>query len=241
MQDKQKETFTLDDSTSASNPGCLQVDFFYYFRFFPHQLTQLVFPYLGQISLTIFINYGFVSALIDTISKGKTVKNLPFAFLAIIVFDAFLFYSLLPLINKIIFIIHRTKEHFLHGCVNPGIVISHEPALVAVFTDLTTGNWAYPAIKILPQPLERLKDGIPAVGTKLATIALYEGIKEHEHWDDFHPVVINCVTRNSQDIKRVFLSIPEWEWQALEQGLKQIYKSKKPGLYFLKYNIGEFN
>lgn len=241
MQEKEKESFTLDDSTSASNPGGLQVDYFYYFRSFPHQLTQLVFPYLGQLSLTLFINYGFFYALIDTISKGKNVKNLPFAFLAIIVFDAFLFYSLLPLLNKIIFLIRRTKEHFIYGCVNPGIVVSYEPALVAVFTDLTTGKWPYPAIKILPQPLNCLKDGTPKVGTRLATIALYEGIKEHEHWDDFYPVVINCVTRNFQDIKRVFLSIPEWEWQALEHGLRQINNSKKPGLYFLKYNTGEFN
>ena len=73
--------------------------------------------------------------------------------------------------------------HFALGCANPATVVSLNPPLLAVYTDLTTGERAYPVIKILRD------SGIPSsVGDKFATVSLYQGSTEAERWEDFDSV-----------------------------------------------------
>ena len=62
--------------------------------------------------------------------------------------------------------ISGSRWQALYGDVNPAIVVSTEPFLVAVSTDLTTGGDSYPAIKVLRQPLQRMTGGPPQLGAQ---------------------------------------------------------------------------
>lgn len=127
---------------------------------------------------------------------------------------------------------HRVKYQFISGCVNPGVVVSTSPPLVAVLTDLSKGWQDCPVVKVLPQPLSRMAGGMPAMGTRVATVAFYHQLNEGlAHWDDFSPVVAGCVTANEGDIARVLASIEASDWQELDDGLRQIPKPVCPGLY----------
>jgi Protein of unknown function (DUF3239) len=94
-------------------------------------------------------------------------------------------------------------------------------------------------IKILHQPLNNMKSGIPPVGTRVATIALYEGIIEKGYWDDFHPQVINCITHDQVAIERVISTIPDWEWEHLAMGMDYLNKMQ-PGLYGIPFTHCRF-
>jgi hypothetical protein len=118
----------------------------------------------------------------------------------------------------------------LYGETNPAVVVSTEPSLVAVWTDMTTGGDPWPAIKVVPQPLGRMTGGPPAVGDRLAAVALYYGSGKEGHWDDFTPEVVNCLTTDPGVIARVVATIDEEQWQALTEGLGRIPTPAKPGL-----------
>jgi hypothetical protein len=67
-------------------------------------------------------------------------------------------------------------------------------------------------------------------------VALYCGTGQQGHWDDFDPIVINCVTSKEADIDRVLESIPNSEWRTLWLGLQQLrhlHIKIQPGLYSL--------
>ncbi|MBW8885117.1 MAG: DUF3239 domain-containing protein [Planctomycetia bacterium] len=127
--------------------------------------------------------------------------------------------------------IQRAK--FISGCTNPAMVVSVDPPLVAVLTDLSMGQtgtrWFY--IKVLEQPLDSMTGEAPRLGQRLATVATYYQGENSEHWTNFWPVVVNCVTWSVGDIARVFTSITNSDWQQLDTGLRQIPKPFSPGLY----------
>ncbi|SPE54503.1 conserved hypothetical protein [Verrucomicrobia bacterium] len=123
----------------------------------------------------------------------------------------------------------RVRLRFRHGCVNPATVVSTSPFTLAVFTDLTTCGGNYPVIKIQPHPTPR---GIRfSVGDKCATVAMYNGDGNAEHWENFDPILVDCATDNRSAIEQVRQSIPVEEWSGLEAGLKAIPKPVKFGLY----------
>ena len=62
-------------------------------------------------------------------------------------------------------------DHYCNGCANPARVVSLDPDLIAVHADLTTGGRPAHVIKVLPQPLRRLRGEQLAVGNRLATVA----------------------------------------------------------------------
>jgi hypothetical protein len=119
----------------------------------------------------------------------------------------------------------------LYGAVNPAVVVSTDPYLVAVFTDLTTEpgeHW--PAIKVVRQPLQRMTGGPPALDTRLATVATYFGSDKASHWDDFFPEVVNCLTMDAKVVARVLATILDDEWEKLDEGLKKVPTPYQPGL-----------
>ena len=63
----------------------------------------------------------------------------------------------------------RVREHFLHGCALPGIIVSIENQLVAFCTDLTTGDGNCPAVRILRQPIHSMCDGDPTPDRRTAS------------------------------------------------------------------------
>ena len=125
----------------------------------------------------------------------------------------------------------RIKEHFRSGCINPACVVSLNPPLIAAYTDLTTGRAPWPVVKVLPHPLHRMHGGAPAVGTRLVVVALYSGEMGKPHWDDFDPIVANCVTRNEAAIEKAFSRLSEENWSDLKIGLQQVPQPYKLGLY----------
>ncbi len=204
-----KRTSTLDDSTRAANPGGLRVNYFYWLRSFPLEPIALIIPLVIFTGFAFLINYVFLWAFFDLLRTGKGWSSLPPALVGIAVMDAIFWFTIAPLRDRLVFLVVHIREWFLHGCVNPAIVICTNPPLVAVCTDLSTGKIQHHAIKILPQPLRWTKNGVPPVGTRLASVALYQGSLEKSSWEDFHPIVVDCVTGNRADIKRVFQSISE--------------------------------
>src|SRR5579871_1683077 len=50
----------------------------------------------------------------------------------------------------------RVREHFWRGDANPGLVVSVDPLLIAVATDLTKGMGTYPAVKIFRAGLRHI-------------------------------------------------------------------------------------
>jgi hypothetical protein len=126
----------------------------------------------------------------------------------------------------------RVKLRFRFGCVNPSQVISTAPFRLAVFTDLATGDGEYPVIKILSHPVPRGRQY--GVGEKGATVAMYSGSAEAEHWEDFDPIMVDCATANVSALESVLRSIPAEEWLQLEEGLNRLPKPLKQGIYPLK-------
>jgi hypothetical protein len=120
---------------------------------------------------------------------------------------------------------------FISGCVNPGVVVSTSPYLVAVYTDLAKQGGFRPAVKIIRQPLGRMTGGAPALGARVATAALYYG-GGSDAWRDFVPVVVNCVTSNQADINRMTRSISANDWRDLDQALASLNDNRK-GLHTL--------
>jgi hypothetical protein len=124
----------------------------------------------------------------------------------------------------------EAKQKFRSGDVCPGVVLSAQQNLVAVFTDLRTSNLQRPAIKILKQPLNRFTTEPAYDGMRVAAAALYHGSRQQSAWQNFSPEVINCVVRDPDEIARVLGSISEPEWQTLDGWLAHIPVAK-PGLY----------
>jgi hypothetical protein len=124
--------------------------------------------------------------------------------------------------------IREAKMKFFGGDVCPGIVLSAEQNLVAVYAELGTGNAdrPYPAIQIMKQPLHRMTTGQACDGMRVATAALYYGDAKAPAWKNFWPEVINCVVHDPAEIERVFGSISEQEWQMLDACLAQIPEAK---------------
>jgi hypothetical protein len=53
----------------------------------------------------------------------------------------------------------RAREHFWYGDINPAIVISLRPSLIAVYGDLSTGGAPFRVIKVLPHRLNQMSGG----------------------------------------------------------------------------------
>lgn len=131
--------------------------------------------------------------------------------------------------------LRRLRKRFLTGRVLPAKVVSVQPYLVAVQTDLRRNSEPYPVIRVVRQPLERMAGGPPALGTRLAALASYSGDRKNPHWDTFEPVVAGCVTADQAAIRRVCDSLTRRAWLDLEEGLRQVPTPTVPGQYPVRY------
>jgi hypothetical protein len=157
------------------------------------------------------------------VALGMAVVGLAVVFIKFPIGAVLLVSSVIFLFNEI----REAKGKFFGGDVCPGVVLSAEQNLVAVYTDLVAaGDRPYPVIQILKQPLHRMTTGKAFDGMRVATAALYLGDAKAAAWKNFWPEVINCVVHDPTEIERVLGSISEQEWQKLDTCLAQMPEAK---------------
>jgi hypothetical protein len=201
MRDEQ-QSWTLDNSTSASQPGGIRVEFFRWFQSYPKWPS--IWGGMLFLSLVLAIAYS---------------KFFWVAFLVALIINVFYW--------------QRVRDHFLHGCVNPAVIVSVEPMLIAAATDLSTGQGTYPAIRIFESSLSSVCGQEPKIGTRLATVALYSsGTNEHApKWDSFDPRPVDCATTDQTVMSHTMNAIDQESWQQLQSWLAYIPRPFQPGLY----------
>lgn len=192
---------TIDSNTRASNPGNVILK--------PHVWLMhnkgagFVFI-LGFVVFTLLLVYG--SALV---------------IVPLLIIFAFFAYP------QIKFYWGRKKDHFEFGDSNGGIIISENPSLVAVTTNLTKGFGDYPVIKIIKYK------GKGKVGDRIGTVALYTASADDSlpHWIDFHPIPIEYATNNTEEINSAIESYDENQWIQIQDRLKEVPKPFKEGIF----------
>lgn len=132
--------------------------------------------------------------------------------------------------------------HFRHGDANPGVVVSVDPLLIAVATDLTQGVGSYPAVKLFRANLSQIAGAAPEYGKRVATVSTYrmnaDGIP---HWRDVTPYPAEYATNNEKAIQRLMQTFTEDDWAHLEEMLKRVPQPFQPGLYMLDADVHDSN
>jgi len=121
------------------------------------------------------------------------------------------------------------------GDANPGVVVSLNPTLIAVATDLTQGGGEFPAVKILRINLTHSGDQPLELGSPVPTVATYaqSPIKDAGHSGDFYPVPAEYATGDQQVIQRLLDSFSPDHYRLVEHALEQLQQPYRPGLYAL--------
>ncbi len=195
------DTYTMDDSTRASNPGRIRIQLIKYWTSYPFWPT-------------IWLVGTLLSLALIPLTKAAIAGVVACGCLMVLYWT-------------------RVREHFIHGCALPAIVLNPAEGLIAVSTDLSTGEGEYPAVKIMQQPLHRMTGGPPRMGQRIVAVAVYEqDPNQSDYWANFHPRLVACATTNAKAIEESRQTISEDDWQELQQMLTRV-KSRQPGLYRL--------
>ena len=116
--------------------------------------------------------------------------------------------------------------------MNAAKVVATEPYMLAAFADLSaTPELFYPVIRIVEFPLQRIGVGKYDTGFNMPAVATYSGSLNSYKWDNFLPLVSQAATDDNAEIERTLDMIPEWQWAILNEGLFQIPKPYRPGIY----------
>jgi hypothetical protein len=127
----------------------------------------------------------------------------------------------------------RVREHFRSGDVCPAVVVSTNPLLLAVGTDLGTCFDPYPAIKVIQIPSASLPKQLRHIGARTATVALYVGmIKDGDSWEDFDPRPVGAATCCSRIQAECVDRIPTEVWRNFDLWMSQV-QDLRPGLHRL--------
>lgn len=204
MNDEQ-DTWTLDDSARASNPGNIEVNLLRWIRHYPKWPIIWTTSLLGSIACAWFVHWSFWIPAV-----------------------------LLLALNW--FYWQRVRDHFRHGCANPGIILSLDPTLIAVTTDLTKGFGDFPVVKIIEKSLPSVCGQLPQVGSRVPTVALYVPSPDENlpHWADFDPRPVDCATGDVAAMQAVMDTFTEEEWQELNERLRQVPRPYQCGLYHIE-------
>jgi len=133
----------------------------------------------------------------------------------------------------------KLKEHYTADS-NAGLVISTNPNLVAVSTNLTkSDDGNFPVIKVIKYKVRKNVK----FGDKIATVSTYKRDLDDtlDHWVDFFPLPVNYATNDINEINNEINSYPKEQWDNLEKGLMEIEKPYKEGLYKVETKTSDWN
>lgn len=129
----------------------------------------------------------------------------------------------------------RLREHFRFGCVNPALVVSLDPLLVAASSDLSQGIGSFPAICILRGRFRTIGGEVPKLGSRLATVSVYYrwGDANLGRWSHFRPLPVECATDDLQQVQRIQESLEDEAWTELKARLRCLEKPYRVGMYLI--------
>ncbi len=119
-------------------------------------------------------------------------------------------------------------NRFKGGDVNPGRVISLEPTLVAVATDMRKYSGDYPILKIIKTKLPKEDRKL---GKIIPTVAIYnDNPHGYPFWSEFHPVPVIHGLKDQNHIDHMLATISQTSIQNLHDYIGKT-SSKAPGIY----------
>jgi hypothetical protein len=197
-------SLTMDDSSEASNPGDVDVQWTRWFRVYP---KSLVYHVIGPLAL-------------------------PWILLVVEFWILGLITMTLGMLWAYIYVRH-VVERMQRGNVCEGVVVQLDPLWIAVGTDLSTGDGEYPAVKIMRCPVKRLHGRAPFVGARLATVAVYQAQEDDDapYWKDFFPIPVDCATRDAGTLQRTLDSIDPEDFESLVSDIARLPSPLQLGLY----------
>ena len=126
------------------------------------------------------------------------------------------------------------KQKFEQGDVNVSKILSSDPPLFAVATDMQTshGGDRHPAVKIVHGRVPAVPGIEWKAGDFFATASLYRGDVDHDRWDDFFPEPLSCATADA-DALRAHDARLVGDRPMLDLRLSMVPRPYEPGLYWL--------
>ncbi|TWT38354.1 DUF3239 domain-containing protein [Blastopirellula retiformator] len=132
------------------------------------------------------------------------------------------------------------SSYFRDGDTCPGVIVSMEPPLLAVLTNVSADPSFDEPIMVIKVQAHKLKTvgGEPAkVGQRIVSAAFYEEDAaekypaEPKRWGDFFPTPIEYGTSDPAAIDYVKSQVSDESWRQLKDGLKQVPRPFAPGIY----------
>ena len=204
---------------TASNPANLPFNPLCYWRYSPNNAAiAFGFSIVVIAAWAILISTGH-KASIPTKNGGETpIYWFAFGALATLGFYTYL----------------KSKK-FKTGDANPGVLVSLNPPLLAVYTDLAKDEGEFPAIKIVKTKITSAKGKPVKVGTCIPTVSQYldSAGRDAMHWGDFEPEPAAYATNDEDSINRLASTFDKEQLVVLSESLKKIPRPFEPGLYTL--------
>lgn len=203
---KSRRSHTTNDRTHASHPGQLRINPLQWVRNYPRATVIHIVGFSAFFGMAVLLPIGAAPFLVI----GATL----FVVLAVMYW-------------------FRIRDQFQFGCINPAVVVSVEPMLIAVVTDLSKGIGKYPVIKIIEKRLKLIRGQPPRRGMRLATVSLYAAGEDMQlpHWVEFFPYPIECATTNLDAIETAFERIDQDDWDELKEWLSDVPRPFQTGLF----------
>ncbi len=139
------------------------------------------------------------------------------------------------------FYTYLKSRKFKTGDANPGVIVSLDPTLLAVHTDLAKDEIEFPAIKIVRTRITSVNGKPFKVGTCIPTVSQYldSAGRDAMHWGDFEPEPAAYATSDEDSINRLASTFGKDQFDLLSKSLKQIPRPFEPGLYALWHTPGK--
>ena len=125
-------------------------------------------------------------------------------------------------------------RHFMRGDANPGIVLTVNPTLIAVATDMSRNDDPYKAVKVFQTNLKLSTGSTLEVGSVIGTIAQYSASAgNHGHFADFNPVPAELATKNEDYLSSLIDSFDQEQYRQAAQAIKHLPQPYRPGLFHI--------